>query len=240
MSEKVYLAINGDHIYHSTNKSINVDFLKLKDLLVGEDKLWKAMFYVGMHKVILPLDDEERLEFNALEGRFGAIENYEEELEYIKSVEESDEEELDDDYLKYMELFKKDQDYFYYKQKNDGRYRFLDKMRYNGYKIVEKPYTYNEEGMMILDVDLEMSVDMAMNHTNVDRFIIISDSVGMGHAVQKMSDSGKHVTVASYGSDRVSYKLRETCDRFVDLSEFSDDIAISKNGKKNSGRYQQQ
>ena len=156
--------------------------------------------------------------------------------------------EFDIDYKKLLQMFKDKtklvRAYYYTVLIEDQDYSpirpLVDWLDYNGYTLVTKPakeFTDPSGRRRIRNsINVEMTIDMLELADRVDHMVLFSGDGGFRRAVEAVQRRGPRVTVVSTvrtNPPLAADEIRRQADNFVDLIEFKDEIARSR---EDSGR----
>lgn len=106
----------------------------------------------------------------------------------------------------------------------DRLHKYRDKMRYIGYKVVEKvkkTYYDEETGERYAkaNADMDLAIDAIRQSANLDVIVIISGDGDFSRLVEAIQATGKRVIVGAFSN--VSTELRRMADQYIDCNEIT-------------------
>jgi uncharacterized LabA/DUF88 family protein len=106
---------------------------------------------------------------------------------------------------------------------NPKQQNFLAWMRRNGYRVVAKELVQYPDGSKKANLEIELAIDMLTLAGYCDTVVLLSGNGELSYVVSKVVDRGVQVELVSLPV-MVSNSLRNTVDRFIDLTTFKSDI----------------
>ena len=122
------------------------------------------------------------------------------------------------------------------KELSDRLHKYRDKMRYLGYKVVEKAKKtyYDEEAgqeYSKANADMDLAIDAIRQSANLDVVVIISGDGDFTKLVEAIQSMGKRVVVGAFAN--ISLELRRMADVFVDCDAIPN---IRREGRSTNSR----
>lgn len=97
-----------------------------------------------------------------------------------------------------------------------GVQKILDKLSYNGFSIVTKPYFKNPDGTIKANTDIEITLDVVDMLPKLDRIILLSEDADFMPLVKYVQRRGVFVTIGGIESSCSSFLLKEA-NNFLDM-----------------------
>lgn len=126
----------------------------------------------------------------------------------------------------------------------------IDWLDYNGYRMVTKPTKefIDSAGRRKIkgNMDIELTVDAMEMSDHIDHMVLFSGDGDFRSLIEAMQRKGKRVTVISTictDPPMVADDLRRQADRFIDISELTDDIGregSERSAPRGNARRQEQ
>lgn len=100
----------------------------------------------------------------------------------------------------------------------------LDFLAYHGYTVIQKPMKeYNDKKKG--NIDVEMTMDIMVQHTRVDRVVLVSGDGDFTPLVNFVKSRGTRVTVvSSMQGNMLSNDLRKNATDLIDLADIRNEV----------------
>jgi uncharacterized LabA/DUF88 family protein len=103
----------------------------------------------------------------------------------------------------------------------DRQRGFLQWMRRNGFRVVQKPVKLERDGTRRARLEVEITTDMMGYADKVDLVILVSGDEDFAYPLQALAQKGVRVEVAGFRS-AMSNKVMDAADRYLELDNMVD------------------